>query len=224
MVKANSVLEHLDEMFPIVRASQLRLDDEFLKHIPAGWVQARVLKTLLEKIPEGLKDFRMPKVDPSFDEEGNLVFEEGKMPGVGKTDVEWQRIFERYLPEKSSRMATNIEYDIFCGVYIKELVESGYNVARAWYEVCNESTKHGHFLESLDFKNVFAPTGSSPQGVWSDLGNTRKIITDEEGENFFTVSGSYKDSGQYFPIASMDEMCYQKYTEKVSVGLMSMDV
>lgn len=222
--QAKAVLEHLDEMFPIVRASELKLDDEFMQHTPVGWVQERVMKNLITQIPLGLQDFRKPRVDPSFDDEGNLVFEEGREPGVGKLAPEWQALFENYLPEKHSRMETETGYDIFCGVYIKELVDKGYNVERAWYEVCNESSKHGHFWDSREAGDTFESTGSRPQGIWSDLGNTRKIITDDEVCDFFTVSGCYKDSSQTFPVASKDDLIYRDYTAKFSVGLMRMDV
>lgn len=221
---AKSVLENLDEMFPIVRASELMLEDEFMQHSPVGWVQERVMKTLITQIPLGVLDFRLPRMSPSFNDKGALIFEEGRKPGVGILDAEWKAIFERYLPEKHSRMVNNIEYDFFCGVYIKELVAYGYNVARAWYEVCNESCKHGHFWDTHGAIDTFEPTGSRPQGVWCDLGNTKKIITDKEGSFFFTVSGSYKDSSQSCAIASMEELRYRDYTAKFSTGLMCMDV
>lgn len=221
---AKSVLEHLDEMFPIVRASELTLEDKFMQHSPVGWVQGRVMNTLCERIPKGIQEFRMPRLAPSFDNEGNLVFEGKRNPGVGKLYTEWKIIFEGFLPEKNSRMTTDVEYDIFCGILIKQMVERGCNVARAWYEVCNESLLLGHFWDSHGAKKIFELTGSRPQGVWCDLGNTRKVITDEAGENFFTVSGSYKDSSQSFAIASKDELMYNDYTAEFSTGLMSMDV
>lgn len=221
---AKSVLEHLDEMFPIVRASELTLEDKFMQHTPVGWVQERVMRTLVTKIPLGLHDFRMPRVAPSFDGEGNLIFEEGRKPGVGKLDCEWKAIFEGFLPEKNSHMTTDIEYDIFCGILIREMVARGCNVARAWYEVCNESLALGHFWDSHGAKKTLEPTGSRPQGIWCDLGNTRKVITDETGENFFTVSGGYNDSSQSFAIASKDELRYRDYTAKIATGLMSMDI
>lgn len=223
--QAKAVLEHLDEMFPVVRASELKLDDEFMHHTPVGWVQERVMKTLTSEIPLGIQDFRHPRVDPSFDDEGNLIFEEGKRPGVGRLlPHEWKALFEAYLPEKHSRMETDIGYDIFCGVYIKELVATGYSVERAWYEVCNESCKHGCFWDSHGAQNGLELTGSRPQGMWCDLGNTRKIITNKQGCDFFTVSGSYKDSSQNFSIATQDEVHYQDYITKISVGLMRLDV
>ena len=221
---AKSVLEHLDEMFPIVRASELKLEDEFMQHTPIGWTQKRVMNTLVTNIPLGVLDFRLPRVDPSFNDKGELVFEEGKKPGVGRLDIEWKIIFEKYLPEKHSCMVTDIEYDLFCGVYIKELVAKGYNVARVWYEVCNESCKHGHFWDSHGAKDTFELTGSRPQGIWCDLGNTRKIITNKDGSIFFTVSGAYEDSSQNYAIASMEKVCYRDYTAKLSTGLMRMDV
>lgn len=221
--QAKFVLEHLDEMFPIVRASELKLDDKFMHHTPMGWVQERVMKTLTSQIPLGLQDFRHPRFDPSFDDEGNLIFEEGKRPGAGRLlPREWKALFEEYLPEKHSCMETDIGYDIFCGVYIKELVEKEYSVERAWYEVCNESHKHGHFWDSYRAQNDFEPTGSRPHGIWSDLGNTQKIVTN--GKKFFVVSGSYKNASQQYPIANQEGLYYLDYTNRFSVGLMHMDV
>lgn len=222
--QAKFVLEHLDEMFPVVRASELRLDDEFMHHTPIGWIQERVMKTLLSQIPLGIGDFRRPRMDPSVDDEGNIFFKEGERPGAGRLIAsEWKARFEAYLPEKNSQMETDIGYDIFCGVYIKELVAKGCDVGRAWYVVCNESCKYGHFWDSPGAKDEFELTGSRPQGVWSDLGNTRKIVTNKEGTDFFVVSGSYKNSSQLFSIASREELRYS-FTIPLCVGLMRMDV
>lgn len=222
--QAKFVLEHLDEMFPVVRASQLKLDDEFMHHTPVGWVQERVMQTLLSQISLGIGDFRRPRMDPCVDEDGNIFFKEGEKPGAGRLIAsEWKAKFEDFLPEKNSRMETDVGYDIFCGVYIKELVASGFEVARAWYEVCNESCKHGHFWDSHKAKNSFELTGSRPQGKWSDLGNTKKIVTNEDGTDFLVVSGSYDDSSQQSSIASREELRYS-HTIKFCVGLMRMDV
>ena len=221
--KTSSILEHLDEMFPIVRASELSLDEEFMKHTPNGIAQERVLSTLTVYIPLGITDFRRPKVDPSFDEDGNLVFGEGRKPGVGKLlPQEWKNLFEQYLPQKHSHMATDIEYDIFCGFCIRELVKRGYDVERAWYEVCNESSKLGHYWDSHKAKGDFEPTGSRPILSWCDLANTKKFIT--KGKEFFEVSGAYKNSSQMYPIAHQGKLNYIDYTMQVSVGLMLMDV
>ena len=222
--QAKFVLEHLDEMFPVVRASELRLDDEFMHHTPVGWIQERVMKTLLSQIPLGIGDFRRPRMDPSVDDEGNIFFKEGERPGAGKLlAFEWKAKFKAFLPEKNSQIETDIGYDIFCGAYIKELVAKGCNVGRAWYEVCNESGKHGHFWDSPGARDAFELTGSRTQGVWSDLGNTKKIITNEEGTDFFVVSGSYKNSGSQYPMANKEELRYSE-DMKFSIGLMRMDV
>ncbi len=219
-----SVLEKLDEMFPIVYGSQLSMDDKFMAHCPNGSEQKRLKSILVEGIENGLPDFRLPRVDPSFDEEENLNFEEGRIPAVGKFALWWKNSFENFLPEKNSRMATVFEYDIFCGVLIKNLVEEGYDVEKAWYYVCDESCKLGNFWDSHDSRMNFEPTGSRAQGIWTDLGNTQKVLINSEGTKFFIASGSYCNSSKLFAISKREELFYRDYIAKISTGLMAMDV
>lgn len=223
-ITAKNVLEKLDDMFPIVHGSQLSMDDKFMTHSPIGWEQERLKNSLIQRIKKGIGNFRIPRIDPSFDEEGKLVFEEGKLPGVGQVALWWKNAFSNFCPEKNSRMATDYDYDVFCGVFIKNLVESGYDVAQAWYEVCDDSCRLGHFWDSPEAKEDFELTGSRTCGVRSDLGNTQKVITDEEGITFLVASGCYSNSARLYAISRIEPLIYTDYTARYSTGLMVMDV
>ena len=181
-------------LFKKVPASELRLDDAFMKYNPRD-KDLRYRKEMVENaIRNGLKDFWRPICDPSFDSNGKLCFEPGQMPALGECVLVWYDIAKEFAPECGSRLGTRNEYIAFMAVLIKELVESGWKVADAWKAVYMDSKKLGHYRNSKDAKNFFEPTGSREVCGWYDLSNIYKIlleINEEDKEDTWFAGGTY---------------------------------
>ena len=125
---------NFSELFPIVEASMLSLEDKFLKHNPETVRQVRLKKSIINAIKLGGYDFRHHIIDPSEDSKGNIIFREGNRPAVGNSTEWWNEKAQSYMPVKNSRLGIKREYDMFLGVLIKELIEEqGYHVREAWY-------------------------------------------------------------------------------------------
>lgn len=78
-------------LFPVVPASQLSLKDDFLNYEPESYEQ-QILKDGIEgAIKDGVKDFRRPIIDPSINEKGEIFFEFGNKPAVGKSILWWEK-------------------------------------------------------------------------------------------------------------------------------------
>lgn len=198
-----------EEKFPIVRASELSLEDAFLKHEPTNNKQKRLKDSLIAGINEGLKDFRCPAMDPSFDKDGNLVYEAGNQPAVGYSARFWAEKLKQFMPEKNSRMGTLREHDALLGLLIKYLIEERkYKVPAAWETVCDDSKKLGHYWNSEDAKHSFEPTGSRKVWNFYDWANTCKIIAHDclvsklwrTGGNSYCYSYSYS-------LATVEKLC-----------------
>ena len=95
-----------------------------------------------------MKNFRIPAMDPSLDDEGEtIIYCPGRKPAVGKSAYWWYKNAPRFMANKNSRMRDNLEHDVVLGVMqIKYLVEEkGYEVAEAWMAVCVDSKDLGHY-------------------------------------------------------------------------------
>ncbi|MCI8361938.1 MAG: hypothetical protein HFJ41_02095 [Clostridia bacterium] len=212
--------EYIEKYFPIVKASTLSLEDEFLKHEPETEEQRKFKNALISAIKSGLSDFRAQRMDACFDEEGNICFKAGMKPAVGKLSAnDWKRVAKEFLPEKGSRLGTTKERIAFLGLLIKYLIEEkGYTVSNAWKAVCNQSRDLGHYADSENPKRNFEDTGSRQVGEWCDLGNTFKITEDDEAGGFSLVGGDYVCNGDYFPLAGVFSVFYPIIEYDLSVG------
>lgn len=208
--------EYIDKYYPIVKASTLSLEDEFLKHEPKTKEQREFKNALILAIKSGLSDFRAQRMDACFDEEGNICFKAGMKPAVGKLSAkDWKKVAKEFLPEKESRLGTTKERIAFLGLLIKYLIEEeGYEVKDAWKAVCDQSKDLGHYWDSENAKHCFEGTGSRQIGEWCDLGNTSKVTEYDEAGGFLLVGGDYFYSGSYYPLAFVhgifdpDFVCY----------------
>lgn len=198
-----------DERFPIVRASTLSLKDSFLKHKPQTNQQKRLKESITAGIKAGLKDFRCPAMDPSFDNDGNIIYKEGERPAVGKSPRYWKSEMKKFMPEKNSRMGSLVQRDAFLCLLIKYLIEEkGYKVADAWKAVCDDSRDLGHYCNSENAKGKFEPTGSRKVWEFYDLANTCKIVTDENSASGFSLVGGYYDfDSDCYPLSDVDAFC-----------------
>lgn len=215
-----------EEKFPIVRASQLSLEDAFLKHEPTTYGQRRLKNSLIEGIKVGLKDFRCPAMDPSLDENENLVYEAGKMPAVGHSAKFWAKKFKQFMPEKNSRVGTVRERDALLGLLIKYLTEEEkWEVSEAWEAVCDDSRKLGHYWNSENAKHDFEPTGSRKVWLFYDWGNTFKIIADNDLASVFSQGGGCCNiTGNYYPLEVVITIYDLVYGCNNGVGWMVFDV
>ena len=215
-----------DDMFPMVEASKLSLDDEFLKHEPETSHQASIKEIIIEGIKSGMSDFRHPFVDPSINEEKDIVFEKGKEPATGHTLKWWKMKAKGFMLNKNSRIGTKREYCVFLGVLIKSLIEQGYTISDAWKEVCDDSKNLGHHRDSFKAKkHAFELTGSRQVVKWYDLANTFKILTGDDGKGVFIASGYYYTKGDEYSLGNVDQFYFSALsTFEASVAWIVLDV
>lgn len=191
-------------IFKKVPVSELRLDDEFLKYQPKTDEERKFKKLVETAIKNGLRDFWCPVYDPSFDDNGRICYEPGKMPAVGKSYIWWEENAKKYAPERGSRLGTKSEYVAFLAVLIKELVAFGKSVEWAWNAVCCDSKELGHYWNSKDAKHAFETTGSRDICGWYDLANSYKILAEnEEAGGFWLAGGYYNDCSYRIPLAGL---------------------
>lgn len=218
-VEMNTEGANANDVFVLCEASKLSLDDEFMKHIPCS-KNERTLKKLLEiAIKSGLKDFYRPVYDPSFDTWGNICYVSDAKPAVGKSYNWWEEKAKQFCPKRGSRLGTKKEYIAFLGILIKKLSESGWSIAEAWNEVCNDSKELGHYWNSPNAKHSFEPTGSRKVCVFYDLANTYKILSKSEvTSSFWRAGGSFNDDSRNNPLADLDRFYYYDDDNINSVG------
>lgn len=217
-----------NRMFPIIPASQLSLEDDFMKFEPTYKDQQYFKKLLKRAIDRGLEDFRVSAIDPSFNGNDKIFYKAGLMPAVGKCADWWYEKLEEFMPEKGSRMGTKTEYFAFLGYLIKYLVNNGWRVPEAWYAVCCDSKKLGHYRNSKNAKDNFEPTGSRPVGLFFDLANTGKILVNDYKDtwmlnSYLRANTNYTFHGGFSPLANLCETSVNDLLEK-STGWLVLDV
>lgn len=214
----------LDTLFPIIRASTLRIEDPVLQYQPPI-LHRRLKDSVVEGILKGLQDFRYPIMDPYLDENENLIYEAGHRPTVYKSAEFWDEKFRNFMPERNSRMATELDRDVFLIFLIKYLVEEqGYTVAEAWQAVNWDSKKMGHYTNSEDAKCFFEKTGSRPVWEFYDLANTAKIVKYDKSESGYGIGGgSFKEPSGNYPLSTMRVVYNPSFEYEDSTGTMVMD-
>ena len=229
VIKPNTTTEdttchQLESIFKRVPASKLRLDDKFLKYRPKTMAE-RIFKEDIETaIKNGLQDFWCPIYAPSFDDNGCICYEPGKMPAVGMSYNWWSRMAKLFCPECGSRLGNRVKYTAFIAIIIKELVASGWKVDDAWSAVRNDSKKLGHYRNSQDAKHNFEPTGSREVCGWYDLGNCYKILAeDEETGGFLLAGGRYFGDSYNAPLASLHRCNYRDGDNDYGCGWLVFD-
>lgn len=217
--------EWLDKYFPIVRASTLSLEDEFLKHEPTSKRQKKTKKKIISAIKSDLCDFRAQRMDPTMDENGNIYYKVGEKPAVGEVVKKWKKKAKDFLPEKNSRLGENNEHYAFLALLIKYLIENeNYTVSDAWKAVCDQSKNLGHYRDSKNWKGKLEPTGSRKVGKWYDLGNTYKITVNEKAGGFSIFGGYFNGYGCHYPLVNIYAVYSPNYEYGISVGWLVLDV
>ena len=218
IVSATEKLKN-DDIFVLVEASKLSLDDEFMSHEPTTYEEEKLKKLLTEAIKKGLKDFYRPVLDPSFNGDGGICYVQGKRPAVGNSYNWWHKAAVEFMPERGSRLGTKVEYMAFLGVLLKNMVNNGWSKAQAWSAVCNDSRELGHCWNSENAKHELEPTGSRKIVSYYDLANTFKILAeDEEACCFWLAGGCYDNNGYYSPLTDLSRGCKRNFDYDNSVG------
>ena len=209
------------DMFVLVEASKLRLEDEFMRYNPQSERSKEFKRLLTEVINKGIKDFYRPVMDPYASKDGDFFYEAGNKPAVGHSYDWWKKKAMEFDPDRGSRLGTRYEYVAFLGVLIKSLVESGWKTADAWKAICDDSNELGHYWNSENAKHSFETTGSREVCGFYDLANTYKILAENEDEKaggFWLAGGFYYDFSYDYPLAGLGHDNHRSKYNFYSVG------
>ena len=166
-----------NETFVLIEASKLSLEDDFLKYEPQTESQERFRMTVRGVIRRGVKDFWKPRMDPSFNSNGDgITFEFFRKPAVGKTYKWWKRAARKYSPARKSRLGTVDEYIAFLAVLMKLLLANGWPIEKVWYAICDDSTELGEYLTNPDEIPELQFVGTKEVCGFFDLGHTHKML------------------------------------------------
>ena len=208
--------ENYEQYFSVVEASELSLDDDFLKHEPQTEEQEIFKQRVKDAIKSGLSDFMAPNLDPSVDKEGNIYYKPGSKPGVDRSSIWWYDNAPKFIPDKS-RLGTTAERIAFLAVLIKKDLAT-------WEQICDHSEEIGHYWDSKDAKHDLEKTGSRPVGEFYDLGNTYKITEKKKAGGFSLVGGNCNYDGFYYPVANVRDSDFPNYYYYYSVGWLVLDM
>lgn len=215
--------KYLETYFPVVKASTLSLECEFLKYKPETEKQSKFKEKLISAINSGATDFRAQRMDPSFDENGKISYIPTKLPITGRTAEWWKENAEKFLPEKGSRLGTTKERILFLGVLIKYLIErERYSINAAWKAVCDQSKYLGHYQDSMNAKWELEPAGNRMIGEWYDLANTNKITINTEYSKFSVCGGCFDDFSERRTLSNIETLALE--FEHTSTGWLVLDV
>ena len=209
------------DMFVLVEASKLRLEDEFMRYNPQSERSKEFKRLLTEVINKDIKDFYRPVMDPYASKVDDFFYKAGNKPAVGHSYDWWEKKAMEFDPDRGSRLGTRYEYVAFLGVLIKSLVESGWKIADAWKAICDDSNELGHYWNSENAKHSFETTGSREVFGFYDLTNTYKILAeneDEEAGGFWLAGGSYINYSFNYPLADLSHRSNRNGNYDFSVG------
>lgn len=218
--------KEFEEMFPIVDIENVSLQDSFMSYEPENNLEKRVKFNITRAKELGMKNFRKPCMDPSFEDDGEtIIYCAGKKPAVGKSALWWNENAPKFMPEKNSRQIDDLEKDVSLGIIIKYLVEEKkYKVKDAWKAVCVNSKDIGHYHDSKNPKGDFERTGSRKVGKWYDLGNTRKIVKRRGASGFVLFGRNYSKDVNDHPLAVAVNIIFSNEEYSNSVGEIRLDV
>ena len=170
---------------------------KLIKHKPANHEEKIFIDNLKEAISKSIKDFEVFVNDPSIDN-GKLQFVPGFKPAVGYPYNEWEKIAK----ENGIHLGTKDEYILFMGWLIDSLINEGMYERHAWFAVCTDSKKLGHYYNSRRAKGNFEVTGSRKVAGKCDLANACKILAkDDKAGGYWIASGDYDCN--YYPLANL---------------------
>lgn len=199
-----------------------------MKHLPITESQKDILAIYKEaKFKGRLHDFTCMRIDPSI-KDGKLLYKKGLPPAVGLSREEWNLLLREYNPSRNSQWMPQTEYVCRNLFIIQKLVESGCEVGKAWYIVCDESKEIAHFCYSNEPKGDFEMTGMREVCGFCDLGNTVKILEKDpwDKSNEFvnwTAGGAYRSYSDGLAVSKMYRAEYRGGKYIYQVALISLD-
>ncbi len=195
----------------------------WLEHQPTSKSQKRILDLYQDAKAKGrLHAFTCMTIDISI-KGGKWVYQKGLPIKTGFSQRKWAEILKDYNPSRNSRMMTLTEFACRNLYLIQELVGSGYEIAKAWKAVCDDSRKIGHYCNSDNHKYYFEPTGSREVCGFCDLGNAWKFIAEDPWEK---TDGCWHAGGDYyndFPVAALFHNCRVDVDSECGVGMLALD-
>lgn len=207
MVSNGRIIDTDNSMFVLIDASKLSLKDEFMCYCPRIPQCEDIKRLITRAINKGIKDYYKPLVDPSVDENGKIYFKAGNKPALGHYSYNWwEKKAKEFCPDCGSRLGTKLEYVAFLGVFIKSLVETGWNVTDAWGAVCYDSKELGNYRNSKNARLYPELTGSREVCGFYDLANAYKILAadeDEESGVFWLAGGCFANDCSSSPVADL---------------------
>lgn len=198
--------KNIEEYLKVIEISSLSKKDKIFKYQPRNLDEKIVKKNLFRILDMKIKDFMVFTLDPSLDDNENIIYKEGMEPAIGRSVEWWYKRCHDILPERNSRFGNIDQYYAFLGYLIKYLVvNQKYEIAQAWDAVCDESKNIGHFYDSNIifndsselYEGKMKPTGSDRIGEFTDLGNTSKIVQNNASETGFSIVGGCFDDLSY---------------------------
>ena len=184
-----------------------QLDADWLKYEPRTDRQKQTKELFLDARVKGrLHTFTCMAIDPSFDPvTGEVVYQPGLPPAVGKSYNWWEGTFNDYAPERNSRVLTRTEGVCKNLELIRRLVTwKKVSVEKAWDAVCDSSGSLGHQYNSDNPKRDFEPTGCREVCGFYDLANVTKILAKdpwEEASGYWSAAGNCNSVSFYYPLA-----------------------
>lgn len=199
---SKEIPESLEYYFPIVKASELSLEDEFLQHNPETPNQRSFKERLIRVIKSGISDFRAQKIAPSFDAKGNITYKYGDGVATKQSVEWWYDKAKEFMPERNSRLGTTDERIAFLGTLLKELISGEKKIAvdEAWKAICDDNTILEKYMDCLDTESIVT-TGNGEIGSWYDLRTAATITVEQEEELKFSLVGGCRMGT--FPLADI---------------------
>ena len=158
-------------------------------------------REFLDRVEKALKiidyDYCISTLEPSFDENGNIFYEEGKPVGRGIKLEEWKERANKFYNDKKwhSELAQLEEGDLF----------KAYRIAMGLWSleyVCDDSSSAGNYWNAPNSSRDFEVSGARKVGGFKDgIGNTYEIYQTESG--FALVGGYYSYGGDFYPVADV---------------------
>ena len=198
-----------------ISGSESPIYAELLKHKPTNDKEAKFIDNLKKAISKSVKEFKVFVHDPSMGKKGKLQFVPGFEPAVGYSYKEWEQLAKA----NGLRLGTKDEYILFLGWLITNLINDGWYEADAWFAVCTDSKKLGHYCDSANAKDDLEPTGSRMIAGKCDLANTHKFLAgDEKDGGLWLAGGEYEYNGNNRPLASLSHNFCDDLVDFCAVG------
>ena len=168
----------------------------------------------------GVEPFYRPVMDPSL-EDGNVVFKKWK-PAVGYSFNFWKHKAEEMPAVEGKRWHIGSEYQYYAFLtwLINQLVATGQGIKGAIEAVVLDSKELGHYRNAKNALQDFETTGSREVCGVYDLANAYKLLacSNEEAGGFWVAGGDYRNFGDNFPLAGLDNCDGVDYGDDYGVG------